>query len=61
VCAVLNGSKKFTRRHDVYRLRDHRDDAAIKNSGGVYTHHDIIGPTLFPFSGYIYICIYYSH
>lgn len=34
LCAVLNGSKKFTRRRGVYRLRDHHGDAAIKNSGG---------------------------
>lgn len=34
LCAVSNGSKKFTRRRGVYRLRDHHGDAAIKNSGG---------------------------
>jgi len=33
LCAVLNGFKKFTRRRDVYKLRDHHGDAVIKNSG----------------------------
>jgi len=55
VCVVLNGSKKFTRRRDVYtNQKTTMTLARLKIAAAAAALHDIIGPTLFPFSVYIY-------